>query len=119
MFGKKVQFNRHEISGSFGDIGTNLPLIVGMIAVNLNSAIVLIMFGVVQIIAGFLCITHAYAATKSYGSIIFITQKIPGEILFGAGLSIDIFMLIIALNGGLSQLARLISLCVVRGIQFG
>ncbi len=52
-FGKKVQFNRHEIAGSFGDIGTDLPLIVGMIqAVNLNSASVFIIFGISQMFAG-------------------------------------------------------------------
>ncbi|MGL4375515.1 MAG: putative sulfate/molybdate transporter, partial [Microcoleaceae cyanobacterium] len=54
MFNKRIQFNRHEIAGSFGDIGTDLPLIVGMIqAVSLDSASVFIMFGLMQIITGF------------------------------------------------------------------
>lgn len=120
MLGKKIQFNRYEISGSFGDIGTDLPLIVGMIqAVNLNSASVLIMFGVLQISAGlFYGLPMPMQPLKAM-AVLVITQKIPGEILFGAGLSIGIFMLILTLSGGLSQLARLIPLCVVRGIQFG
>lgn len=120
MFGKKIQFNRYEISGSFGDIGTDLPLIVGMIqAVNLNSASVLIMFGVLQISAGlFYGLPMPMQPLKAM-AVLVITQKIPGEILFGAGLSIGIFMLVLTLSGGLSQLARLIPLCVVRGIQFG
>jgi MFS superfamily sulfate permease-like transporter len=52
-------------------------------------------------------------------AVLVITQKIPGKILFGAGLAIGIFMLILTLSGGLNLLARLIPLCVVRGLQFG
>lgn len=55
MLNKKIQFNRNEVAGSFGDIGTDLPLIVGMIqASSLNSASVFIIFGLIQILTGFL-----------------------------------------------------------------
>jgi len=49
----RVRFDRHELAGSFGDIGTDLPLIVGMIgAAGLNSASVFVVFGALQIIMG-------------------------------------------------------------------
>ncbi|WP_354635051.1 putative sulfate/molybdate transporter [Planktothricoides raciborskii] len=119
-FGKKVQFNRHEIAGSFGDIGTDLPLIVGMIqAVNLNSASVFIIFGISQMFAGFFYGLPMPMQPLKAMAVLVITQKVPGEILFGAGLAIGIFMLILTLSGGLNLLARLIPLCVVRGLQFG
>jgi MFS superfamily sulfate permease-like transporter len=120
MFSKKVQFNRHEIAGSFGDIGTDLPLIVGMIqAVNLNSASVFIMFGLLQIITGlFYGLPMPMQPLKAM-AVLVITQKVSGEILFGAGLAIGVFMLILTLSGALNHIARLIPLCVVRGIQFG
>src|SRR5678809_850114 len=44
-----IQFNRNELAGAFGDIGTDLPLIIGMIlAAGLHSASVLVMFGLMQ-----------------------------------------------------------------------
>ena len=120
MFNHKVQFNRHEIAGSFGDIGTDLPLIVGMIqAVNLNSASVFIIFGVMQIITGFLYGLPMPMQPLKAMAVLVITQKVSGEILLGAGLAIGAVMLVLTLSGALDWLARLIPLCVVRGIQFG
>ncbi|MCZ2400148.1 MAG: hypothetical protein LC135_09825 [Phycisphaerae bacterium] len=35
----RIRFDRHELAGSFGDIGTDLPLLIGMIAAaGLDSA---------------------------------------------------------------------------------
>ena len=48
-----IQFNRNELAGAFGDIGTDLPLIIGMIlAAGLDSASVLILFGAMQVVTG-------------------------------------------------------------------
>src|SRR5260370_23067667 len=47
----RIRFDRNEFSGAFGDIGTNLPLIVGMIlAAKLDPASVLTMFGLMQLL---------------------------------------------------------------------
>ena len=44
-----IRFDRNEFAGAFGDIGTDLPLIIGMIlAAGLHSASVLVMFAVMQ-----------------------------------------------------------------------
>src|SRR2546430_4403951 len=49
----RVRFDRNEFSGAFGDIGTDFPLIVGMIlAAKLDPASVLIMFGLMQVLTG-------------------------------------------------------------------
>ncbi|HIB31967.1 MAG TPA: transporter, partial [Candidatus Marinimicrobia bacterium] len=41
---KDIKFDRNEWSGAFGDIGTDFPLIVGMIlSAGLDSASVLVM----------------------------------------------------------------------------
>lgn len=120
MLSQKIKFNRHEVAGSFGDIGTDLPLIVGMIqAVNLNSASVFIIFGIMQIITGFLYGLPMPMQPLKAMAVLVITEKISGEILLGAGLAIGTVMLILTLSGALHWLARLIPLCVVRGIQFG
>ncbi len=45
-----MRITRGELSGAFGDIGTDLPLITGMIlATGMNPASVLIVFGLTQI----------------------------------------------------------------------
>lgn len=117
---KKNQFNRQELAGSFGDIGTDLPLLVGMIqAVNLNSASVFIMFGLMQILAGFFYGLPMPMQPLKAMAVLVITEKIPGEILFGAGLAIGVVMLALTVSGALQWLAKFIPLCVVRGIQFG
>src|ERR1700743_1657882 len=49
----RLRFDRNEWAGAFGDIGTDLPLIIGMIlAVGLDGASVLILFGAMQILTG-------------------------------------------------------------------
>jgi hypothetical protein len=46
-----IRFDRNELAGAFGDIGTDLPLIIGVIlAAHLDSASALILFGVMQIL---------------------------------------------------------------------
>ena len=48
-----LRFDRHELAGAFGELGTDLPLIVGMIiAARLDAASVLLMFGAMQILTG-------------------------------------------------------------------
>ncbi len=120
MLSKKIQFNRNEIAGSFGDIGTDLPLIVGMVqAVGLNSASVFIIFGLMQMLTGFVYGLPMPMQPLKAMAVLVITQKVSGEVLFGAGLAIGAIMLMLTLTGALNWLARLIPLCVVRGIQFG
>lgn len=121
----RIRFDRNELAGSFGDIGTDLPLIVGMIlAVGLDSASVFIVFGLLQILTGLvyglpmpmqpLKAMAVLAITQNFG-----TQKISGDVLYGAGLAIGVIMLVLTLTGALTLLARLVPKCVVRGIQFG
>lgn len=116
----RFRFDRNELAGAFGDIGTDLPLIVGMVmAAGLDAASVLIMFGVMQ-----------YMTAVRYGmpmavqplkamAIIVITQKIAGPVLFGAGLAIGIVMLALTASGALAWLARVVPKSVVRGLQLG
>ncbi|HEX9571994.1 MAG TPA: molybdate transporter family protein, partial [Burkholderiales bacterium] len=46
-----IRFDRNELSGAFGDMGTDVPLIIGVaLASHLDGASVLIMFGAMQIL---------------------------------------------------------------------
>ncbi len=49
----RLRFNRHEWAGAFGDIGTDFPLLVGMIlASGLNPVNVLVVYGAMQVLTG-------------------------------------------------------------------
>lgn len=117
---QRFRFDRNELAGAFGDIGTDLPLIVGMVlAAGLDAASALIMFGAMQ-----------YMTAVRYGmpmavqplkamAVIVITQKIAGPTLFGAGLAIGLVMLVLTATGTLAWLARVVPKSVVRGLQLG
>jgi len=115
-----IRFDRNEFSGAFGDIGTDLPLIVGMIlAVGLDSASVFIMFGLLQIATGLLYRLPMPVQPLKAMAVLVITEKIGGDVLYGAGLAIGVVMLVLTLTGGLAAFVRLVPLAAVRGIQFG
>lgn len=116
----RVRFTRHEWAGSFGDLGTDLPLLVGMIlAAGLDCASVFIVFGALQIATGLIYgLPMPMQPLKAMAALV-ITQKLAGATLFGAGIAIGGIMLILTLTGALTLIARLIPLPVVRGIQLG
>jgi hypothetical protein len=116
----RVRFDRNELAGSFGDIGTDLPLIVGMaLAAGLDGASVFIVFGILQILTGAVYGLPMPMQPLKAMAVLVITQKLTGSILFGAGIAIGVTMLVLTFSGGLTLLARWIPRCVVRGIQFG
>lgn len=116
----RVQFNRNELSGSFGDIGTDFPLIAGMIlASNLDVAGVFMMFGLMQILTGIVYGLPMPMQPLKAMAVLVITQNIQSSVLFGAGFAIGLVMLVLTLSGALNWLAVKIPPCVVRGIQFG
>lgn len=116
----RIEFNRNELSGSFGDIGTDFPLIAGMVlASNLDVASVFVMFGLMQILTGIVYGLPMPMQPLKAMAVLVITQNIQSSVLFGAGFAIGLVMLVLSLSGVLNWLAVKIPPCVVRGIQFG
>lgn len=120
MPGDWIRFDRNELAGAFGDIGTDLPLIVGMIlAAGLDSASVLIMFGAMQIFTGLRYgIPMPVQPLKAMAALV-IAQKLSGGVLFGGGLVVGVVMLVLTVTRLIEWLARVVPKTVVRGIQFG
>jgi hypothetical protein len=115
-----IRFDRNELAGAFGDIGTDLPLIVGMIlAAGLHSASVLVMFGVMQYMTAFRYGMPMPVQPLKAVAVLVITQKIAPEVLYGGGLAIGIVMLVLALSGSITWIARVVPKAVVRGLQLG
>lgn len=116
----RVRFDRNELSGAFGDIGTDFPLITGMILVaGLDAASVLILFGAMQLLTGLAYGLPMPVQPLKAMAVIVITQKLTGNVLYGAGLAIGIAMLLLTLTGLIDWIARVVPKSVVRGVQFG
>jgi hypothetical protein len=116
----RLRFDRHELAGSVGDLGTDLPLIVGMIVTaGLDPASVLVTFGLFQIATGVLYgLPMPMQPLKAMAAVVIAGGATAAE-LYGGGLAIGAVMLVLSLTGSLTWLARVISKPVVRGIQIG
>lgn len=115
-----IRFDRNELAGAFGDVGTDLPLVVGVsLAAGLDATSVLILFGVMQILTGLRYkIPMPVQPLKAMAAIV-IAQKVSGSVLYGAGLAIGVIMLLLSVTGLIDWLARVVPKNVIRGIQFG
>lgn len=115
-----IQINRGEISGAFGDIGTSLPLLTGMIlASGMHPASVLTVFGLTQVASAiFYGIPMPVQPLKAVAALV-IAGGISAPQVFGAGLSIGLAMLALTATGLLDRLCAIIPKSVIRGIQLG
>lgn len=116
----RIRFDRNELAGAFGDLGTDLPLLIGIIAASgVDAAGVLILFGLMQMFSGlWYGLPMPVQPLKAFAALV-IAQKLPGRLIFGGGLAIGFTMLVLTLTGLIDALARLIPKPVVRGIQLG
>lgn len=115
-----IRFDRNELAGAFGDMGTDVPLLIGAaLAAGLDGTSVLVMFGIMQILTGLAYrLPMPVQPLKAMAAIV-IAQQTSAATLYGAGLAIGVVMLLLAVTGLLDWLARVVPKCVVRGIQFG
>jgi MFS superfamily sulfate permease-like transporter len=117
---EKIKLYLNELSGSFGDIGTDLPIMIGLIATGLLEAhSVFILFGVAQILTGVVYRIPMPVQPLKYMAILMMAQKVPAQTLYAGGFMIAILMFIITKTGLLIKLKQFIPTIVIRGIQFG
>jgi hypothetical protein len=117
---ERIRFDRHEVAGAFGDIGTDLPLIVGLIAFcGLDAASVCIMFGVLQIATGLVYGIPMPVQPLKAMAVIMLAQRLSPGTLAGGGFVIGVTMLVLAATRSLDWIARVVPVAVVRGIQLG
>lgn len=115
-----IRIDRNEFSGAFGDIGTDLPLIIGLLIVSgLNPVNVFLLFGLSQIFSGLVYGLPMAVQPLKAVAIIAISQNLGGDMILAAGISLGVVMLILNKAGLVKYVYDLIPECVVRGIQFG
>lgn len=113
-----MKFNRLEFAGSLGDLGTLLPLAIGMILINgLNAMGLFLAIGVFYIFSGlYYGVTAPVQPMKVIGAYAVATGATALEISASA-LLVAVIMLIIGASGAISFIGKYTPKSVVRGVQ--
>ena len=111
-------FNRMEFSGSLGDLGTLLPLTMGMVMVNGMSPIgTFFTIGLFYILAGlYFGVPVPVQPMKAISSYAIATGVSASQISGSAAL-ICLLLFIIGISGTINLIGRLVPKEVIRGIQ--
>jgi MFS superfamily sulfate permease-like transporter len=114
----QARLDRHEIGGSLGDLGTFLPLLVGMAAQNgLDFAAALFFAGLFNVITGLtFAIPMAVQPMKAIAAVALTEGLTPGQIV-AAGAMVSAVILVLGLTGWIEWLNRVVPKSVVRGLQ--
>jgi SulP family sulfate permease len=117
---KGFRFDRVELAGSFGDLGTLVPIVVGMILINnLSPTTVFLAFGLFYIFTGFYYrLPVPVQPLKAVGAIaIAYPDQITEPVIGAAGIIFGGLLLLFSLTGMVDKISRLFTQPVVRGIQ--
>jgi len=107
-----------EFSGSLGDIGLFLPLVVAMaIICDLDIGVILILAGLMNILTGWLFRQPIPVQPMKAIAAVVITEGLVQDELIAAGLLMGILLLIF--SGGINYINRMVPKPIVRGIQLG
>lgn len=115
-----ISFNRMEWGGAFGDLGTLVPLAIGLIVVNgLNPTAVFLVPGLLYVWGGiYYRIPMAVQPLKAFSAIA-IASGLGGGVLSGGALVMGIILLALGTTGLTHPLARYFTKPLIRGIQVG
>jgi SulP family sulfate permease len=114
------RFDRMELAGSFGDLGTLLPIVVGMILINkLSPTAVFLAFGLFYLMTGlYYRMPVPVQPLKAVGAIaIAYPNQITEPVIGAAGILFGGILLLLSLTRMVDQIAKLFTQPVVRGIQ--
>lgn len=113
-----LRFNWQEFSGSLGDLGLFIPLIVAMtVAADLDIGMILVMAGVMNIATGLIFRLPIPVQPMKAMAAVVIAESMLKDELFAAGIMIGVILL--AATWGIDWINRFIPKAVVRGIQLG
>ena len=112
------KFNRLEFAGSLGDLGTLLPLAIGMIMINgLNPSGLLLTVGIFYIFSGlYYGITTPVQPMKVIGAYA-IAMGLSSSQVAASGVLIGLVLLIIGGTGAVTFIGKYTPKAVVRGVQ--
>jgi SulP family sulfate permease len=113
-----IKFNRMELAGSLGDLGTILPLAIGMILINgLNPTGLIMGVGLFYIFSGlYFKVTSPVEPMKVIGAYA-VATGISASQIQASCLWIFLFLIIIGGTGVITLASRYIPRPVIRGVQ--
>jgi hypothetical protein len=113
-----LRFNRREASGALGDLGTFLPLLVGMVnRCGLQLGPALFFAGLMNVITGIVFRIPMPVQPMKAIAAVAIAEGLTESQILTAGLITSVAILLLALTGLIRWLNRTIPRSVVRGLQ--
>jgi len=114
------EYNRMELAGAFGDLGTLIPFVMGYITLNkIDPLGILVAFGIFQIFAGLYFRTPIpVQPMKAIGGMAISRGMTPG-IIWGSGIFTGFFWLLMGLTGAVTWIEKITTKPVIRGIMLG
>jgi hypothetical protein len=116
------EYNRMELAGAFGDIGTLIPFVIGYVTLNkLDPSTLLIVFGIFGIFTGLYFKTPlSVEPMKAIGGMaIAHASTITPGMIWGSAIFTGFFWLVMGLSGAVSWIEKITAKPVVRGIMLG
>ena len=114
----KYLFNRVEFAGALGDLGTLLPMAIGLILINgLNPAGLFLSVGLFYIFSGMYYGVTVPVQPMKVISAYAITTGMNASQITASGLLMALVLLIIGVTGIMGLIGRYIPKPVVRGVQ--
>lgn len=115
-----IRFDRNEIAGSLGDLGTFIVFLVGVVTVSgMEPSPILVFSGIFNIFNGFVFgLPMAIQPMKAIG-IIAISNKLPSTTIIAGGFLMGLIILVLSVTKAISKIYNYVPNCVVRGIQLG
>jgi SulP family sulfate permease len=116
----KYRFDRMEVAGSLGDLGTLLPLAIGMILLNkLQATNVFVLIGLFYILAGhYFGVPVPVQPMKVIGAYAIATGLTPTQIV-SSSLWMGILLLFLGITGLIRVIGKYTPKSTVRGVQLG
>jgi predicted benzoate:H+ symporter BenE len=116
------EYNRMELAGAFGDLGTFIPFVAAYITLNKMDPLgILVAFGVFKIFVGLYFKTPMpVQPMKAIGGMaITHPESITHGMIWGSGIFTAVFWLIMGLTGAVSWLHKITAKPIIRGIMLG
>jgi hypothetical protein len=107
-----------EVAGAFGDIGTFIPILIGLVHyVGMDAATILVFAGLMHMVTGLVFgIPIAVQPMKAIAALAIAGELTSAEVSV-AGFSVAVCLLILALTGGIRCLDRIIPRVLNSAIQ--
>lgn len=115
-------YNRMELAGAFGDLGTFIPFVLGYITLNkLDPVGIFVAFGLFNIFVGMRFKTPIPIQPMKAigGAAIAHASTITPAMIWGSGIFTGLFWLFMGLSGAITWIEKITPKPVVRGIMFG